>query len=537
VREREPLRWAVVGSTLLLSLAWLFIQWKTLQGFDFTASGGPLWGVADDVYISADFGRTLAHGGGPRWFPGAPKVEGFTSPLWTLLLAGVELLPGASGKRLGLAIFAVNAVVLVALARTVVGVLVTLPPPGNGRKWALSVGLPVAAISGVAISYWAGNGFETPLVGLLSLAAFDRALREDDPWSSLKVGALTALGAFTRLDALLYCGAPLLYVTFAGPRARSFGKRLAGPAVVAVSLACQFVGRFLYYGEWLPNTYYLKATGWALRERTLQGWWQNAPALIPLIVFLLPVTAVLLPRLERREIWRVVIPLGVFVLSVAYSTSLGGDLAYEVYGYDRFTSIGAVFLSVGLPALFVGAANASRPGRLAGACAALAVAASPVWLRPDLMTGRLQLREPPHLAGLRTPLLVRDTLTLTWIRYGEAVARITRPRATVAVCAAGATVYFSNRRAVDILGKVDKRIARLRVPPKAPPDARCWRGYPGAGHNKEDVRGTFGMYAPDVALVAPPAANASSYRAVAFDGLPFWVRIGSSVVRWDRLQP
>ena len=63
----------------------------------------------------------------------------------------------------------------------------------------------------------------------------------------------------------------------------------------------------LYYGQWLPNTYYLKLEGWPFALRILRGLY----ALVWFIyysnwiVFLLPLTLLLF----RRD-WKVTLPLG-----------------------------------------------------------------------------------------------------------------------------------------------------------------------------------------------------------------------------------
>ncbi|HVW24938.1 MAG TPA: hypothetical protein VHC69_06180, partial [Polyangiaceae bacterium] len=73
-------------------------------------------------------------------------------------------------------------------------------------------------------------------------------------------------------------------------------------------------------------------------------------------------------------------------------------------------------------------------------------------------------------------------------------------------------------------------------PAKAPPDARCWRGFPGVGHNKEDVRWTFAAYHPELSLVPPPSTDAAHYVTMSYDGLTVWARRGVERVLWTRLR-
>jgi len=522
----------------LVAALWMFVAWKTFQGYHFVTRAGEIWGVADDVYITADFGRTMAEGGGPRWYPGAPKVEGFTSPVWTLVFAALHAVPALTGKRLGLSVFLLNAVLLSATAFMAVSTMSTMIGASAGRRSALAFGLPIIGVSGFSICYWSGNGFETALVALLCLCAFRSSVSHeiDELW---RVGLVCALAMWVRLDAILYCGPPLLLASSGWRGARSsLRARSVGMLIVAGSVAIQTLARVAYYGEALPNTYYLKATGWPLEHRLFQGWLQNAPPLIPTILALAPLCMVLLPRIAAGLRWSLSTGVCVFVVSLVYSTSMGGDLSYEAFGYDRFTCIGALFLAVSLPPLVTACGFRGTSTRMLGFVAVLLLALTPVAIRPDLMR-RVRRRELPALAdvvSVEKSLVGTDTVVLTWVRYGLALARVTRPEARIAVCAAGATVYFSRRSSVDILGKIDKHIARLPVPPRPPPDARCWRGFPGVGHNKEDVRWTFATYDPDVSLAPPPAAETSRYVADGYDNLPLWVRSNSRYVYWKRLQ-
>jgi hypothetical protein len=70
---------------------------------------GRTYGVHNDIHISADFARTFASGEGLHWYPNAPKIEGFSSPLWVFIIAAIHLCPQFNEDALGLWIIAVNA--------------------------------------------------------------------------------------------------------------------------------------------------------------------------------------------------------------------------------------------------------------------------------------------------------------------------------------------------------------------------------------------------------------------------------------------
>ena len=75
----------------------------------------------------------------------------------------------------------------------------------------------------------------------------------------------------------------------------------------------------------------------------------------------------------------------------------------------------------------------------------------------------------------------------------------TDPRATIAVVLAGNGPYFSHRRTIDILGKSDRHVARLRVPASAPVRP---------GHDKEDLDYSIGQLRPDLVTMEPTGRRA-----------------------------
>lgn len=112
--------------------------------------------------------------------------------------------------------------------------------------------------------------------------------------------------------------------------------------------------------------------------------------------------------------------------------------------------------------------------------------------------------------------------------WGKGVEQVTN-RARWWPLAPLAVPYFSKRKAIDLLGKVDKHVARTTVPASAPPEFRCWRPWPGAGHNKEDLAYSFAAR-PDVSTVEPPAHYRDLYEKLSHAGLSMWVRRDSELV-------
>ncbi len=87
-------------------------------------------------------------------------------------------------------------------------------------------------------------------------------------------------------------------------------------------------GREFYYGDWLPNTYYLKVQGWPFALRILRGLYALTQFAYysNWVLFLLPFGLLLF----RRD-WKTVLLLGLIAGQIAYSVYVGGD-AWEEHG-------------------------------------------------------------------------------------------------------------------------------------------------------------------------------------------------------------
>jgi hypothetical protein len=186
-----------------------------------------------------------------------------------------------------------------------------------------------------------------------------------------------ALGVVVRLDTALVCVAFLAAVGVAGPRrARALAQ---GGGVLAAVLAVVLGFGWLYYGDPLPNTYYLKATG-APRALVLasgigQFTAMLTPASVPLWVF----TAVALARWGARR-GALLAAAGTSVGLVAYDVWVGGDWIFTLH--SRFVVPGvALYLVLHAGAVRLALARfrpAARPAGTGAVALGAALAPRPV---------------------------------------------------------------------------------------------------------------------------------------------------------------
>ncbi|HEX6850112.1 MAG TPA: hypothetical protein VF139_01805 [Candidatus Polarisedimenticolaceae bacterium] len=198
--------------------------------------------VIDDAFIVFRYADHLLAGHGPVFNPGE-RVEGFTSPLWLLLLAAgraagfdyLSLVP-AFGVAFGLAAIAATH----ALARRVA--------PG----WpALLAPALLALHPGFAM--WSVHGLETSLF-LALLAAGLSAWVGGSPRAA---GGWLGAAFWTRPEAAMVV-VVLAALAFARRERRRSWEVLSVFAACAVPL---LAARLLYYGALFPNTFHAKTGG------------------------------------------------------------------------------------------------------------------------------------------------------------------------------------------------------------------------------------------------------------------------------------
>jgi len=534
----------------------------------------------DDAMVSLRYARNLAHGHGLLWNPGQTPVEGYTNLLWTLWMAFLHLLPVPEAKISLLVMLTSEALLLLNLV--VVKRIAELLAPGES-----AVAITAVILTGTfyPLIFWSLRGMEVGLLTVLISYGVLLVLRLQHQFTRahlLHLVATMVASLLTRLDALVpvVILAAFLVLSVGKERRRSTAAVLL-TSIVGTLMALT-VFRLAYYGDVLPNTYYLKVTGVALSTRVSVG--LRALGMLFIVHLYAPIIvagAALLAA--RRQVNRAAVALlAALVLGqCAYSVSVGGD-AWELYSFaNRYISVVApalfVLCGIGLHALLSGGIRRSA-GLLAGVSAALGLS-----LLLLLLFGKgtnFLLPSVPHVDRFAVPLVLGAALTLitatalavsmansrpprvgrfatavtTGVRrrglvsvlvgcglivvatnqqalttayrhnpasedaelakVGKRERAATDPRATIAVMLAGNGPYFSHRRTIDILGKSDRHVARLRVPASA---------FFRPGHDKVDLDYSIRQLRPDLVDLGLPISSANQvamFQRWGYEGLP-----------------
>lgn len=516
----------------MLMLGYIFYCYRYIADTSFVIEGKTYYVLFDDAMISMRYAYNLAHGNGLVWNPGE-RVEGITNPLWTGIMAVFHLFPiglnqtGLYIQILGASLLTLNLFLVKKLVEHFSDDL-------------------LAMLSAVAFTAFYAPlnsfgllGMEVSLLTLMLTAAVLLTVKSEGRFN-VWVYALLAVSTLVRFDmAVPYL---VVFAVLFWTQKESRKQHLIwGLGLLALFLGGQSLARFLYYGDWLPNTYYLKVEGWNTTLRLLRGIY----AFIQFayfhnwVLFLLPLTLFIF----RRD-WKVTLMMLLLVGQIAYSIYVGGDAWENHGGANRYIGIAMPLYFIGFSwaavELLKRAANSFnfKQKNLVdyGWRAVYLVLFAFSLLTFNALLGdwksieRWNLtRRPDYVAGNDRNLQI-----------AIALESVTKPGASVAVVGAGTIPYLlPDRYAIDILGKADPYIAHQNVrTPMGIPDIPNMR----PGHMKWDYAYTIGELKPDVIVSlwentseeAAPYMTEYDFVTIA-PKIKVFLKRGSENINWDAL--
>lgn len=222
------------------------------------------WHLADDAYITYRYLSNAMLGRGLVWNP-APflPVDGNSDFLWSLLLLSIWRLfgiePPAIANWLALGF---GYVVFLLLVRAVWR---SPLPAANERLRPLLLALVLALLVGnraftASLSSGLGVSIWNCLLFVWSLLAVSRR-SVDEPRRWLWLAAAAGACGVARPEGQLVVAATAVLVVWWSLAPRRVGIGLAAAALAAAPMVGHLLFRRLYYGSWLPCTYYAKNVG------------------------------------------------------------------------------------------------------------------------------------------------------------------------------------------------------------------------------------------------------------------------------------
>ncbi len=315
--------------------------------------------LCDDAFITFRSVENAVLGHGLVWNPGE-RVQTFTNPLWTLVLALLRPLTGELVLTAMLGSIALTGLAAALLAR------------GASGSAAAAVAL-VALVASRAFTDFSTSGLENAL-GHLLLVGFVLCARRmrGAPRAFLGAALCAGLAVTNRMDAALLVAPALLAAAWTLPRARAAGLLALGAAPFLLWEAFALA----YYGFPFPNTAYAKlGTGVDAAALVQQGlvYLRHSLANDPATLGATLLAAAWLARERGALAWSALAGLALALLYVVW---VGGD-----FMSGRFLAAPLVV------ALAWAASGPALPVRLAWPAAALLLAGGALAPRSHLWSG------------------------------------------------------------------------------------------------------------------------------------------------------
>jgi arabinofuranosyltransferase len=449
--------------------------------------GKRYFALADDAMISMRYAWNFSHGVGLVWNPGE-YVQGYTNLLMTLLMSVSTLLFDKSTAVLiiitsGIAFMLAIAYVSMRIANHFI------QDESYQRQSFIRVIVFFCTLTYYPLVFWSLMGMETGLQTLLCSLGVLGALNYVEykkPQFILFVSTCFGLAFLTRNDSIIVAALAWLYIAYGMIRSNAGRKDTyylcAGICLYALFIAGQAIFQYSYYGELLPNTYYLKLTGMPLVERVNNGIGYVTPFLIG-AAFVLAVSSLYVILNFRKQS---LLLISIAFAAIGYQIYVGGDafvlwrmlspsipFVFILFICAIATFVNTLFNVVKVKNYFIHYPN--LPIRyVAEASIALLTLIGLLSMNINYLPWIFSAKLSGGTGGLELS-----------INTAIVINKLTTSDASVGVFHAGLIPYYTGREAIDFLGKCDRYIARLS------PDLSgkiSWLGMNSVpGHNKYDL--------------------------------------------------
>ena len=499
----------------------------------FVLNGERYFVLFDDAMISMRYARNLADGYGLVWNPGGERVEGYTNPLWVAFMALFHFIPLPSSKMSLLIQFS-GALFLIANLVFVKKIAERL----SGSTLVALLAVILTAFY-TPLNNWGLQGMEVSALLLIASISIWLALKyiRANRFSPM-IYILLGISTLIRIDmAVIYVVILVyLYVVLPDHRRQNLTR---GLGIFAFFTLGQTILRLVYYGDLLPNTYYLKVGGYPFFLRIVRGmyvlfefaWRFNW------LLFLFPLSVLIFRR--DREIMLLFI---VFIAQVAYSIYVGGDAWEHKGGSNRYISIVMPISFI----LFVYAAYLIRGAIIDKwhSDSKYIEAAANIGMLIFILASMVNINMILNFKSLERWALLRQPIFIEgnkeYVRIVNALKKITTPDASVAVVSAGAIPYFSDLEAIDLLGKNDSVIAHESS--RGASGIRSVKDFR-PGHMKWNYDYSIGQLKPDVIVQLwgdkdEAQAYIVEYYVIggAEDDMAFNLRVDSENILWKDVE-
>ncbi len=421
----------------------------------FVLSAYALRFTVDDAYIAMRYSRNLAEGRGLVYNAGE-YVEGFTSPLWVLILAAAH--------ALGVNMVTASHVIGTALSVLTIVLVHRMAARAFPDGPVVARLIPVVFLATSWIyAGWATGGLETALYACVTVLGvshlqtrvpISQAAQRGAPLADGKTDWLPLIGlliVLTRPEGFLMAGVlglASLASDWKDGRERMLATIRRWAVWFALPVALLLAWRLSYYGEWLPNTFYVKVNKVEYIDR---GWPFFVSFAKDSFFYLwgpVALAAALLRDLVSRSI------LAYSTAYILYTIWVGGDwMGYRFY--HHLLPLLAFPIAVTLARL------RRAPAMMAMAAMTVAIVATASKNYSEGRATALTMGELDNYGEMDTPE--------AWaIEIARGLNAVLRPGEAASASFAGFTAVYTNHTVVDSLGLTDKYVAGLPAVPGGP---------------------------------------------------------------------
>lgn len=516
-----------------------FIYRSSLIAID----GNRYFCLFDDAMISMRYAWNFSHGLGLVWNQGE-RIQGYSNLLMTLLMSLVTLVFSKPIAPLVIQISGVGFMLGIAYLNMRIAEEV-LPIKSHEHNTFVRILAFICALSYYPLTYWSLMGMETGLLTLLLLLSILFTFnygKSRNPSSLLFVSVFLGLAFLTRNDSIIFAIPIWIYIwreirtSTPKANAETSGQYLAAISVYLIFIVGQLIFQIAYYGELLPNTYTLKLTGMPFLMRIVNGAGFIKPFLIETAFILILSSLELIFDFKKRKL----LLFSLALAAIGYQVYIGGNTP----DYWRIMSPSMPLLAI----LFIGSIKALMFALSKTQVFDAYFLRGPIlprkYIAEALITsltliGMLSanIRFLPEVILLAKPF--RSEVKINDVNTAILLGQFTISDATIGVFGAGTIPYFTDRRAIDFLGKSDRYIAHL------PPDLSgsvAWSGMTSVpGHNKYNLNYSIKALKPTYVQGFKWGAQDLSqwrdlnYVKIEYNGVVLFLLKGSPSVLWDKI--
>jgi len=386
----------------------------------------------DDAFISYRYVKNFLNGDGLVFNQGE-RVEGYTNFFFIIIMA----LFG----RLGLDYIIISKIVGIMSGAFILALAFFWSEKfaGDGNTVLLPTAVLLLLAANSALAYWSISGLETVFFAALVFYGLYLATERDFLFIPI-----LALATLTRPEGGLVFGLILIY--YLAVRACRFGTLAVMAVIYCILILPQFIFRWYYYGDLLPNPFYAK-TGWST-EYFMSGlgyiWLFLKNYGFLGLLALIPIVFVKFIPVRLRMLLFIVIAYGLYIIMV------GGDV---LHGYRFFiVLIPMMYLLFSVMIFRILRKMTKNKSRLAVIVFAVIFFAAGAATYVVPYTGLRRVRD------------FEKGLISIMTRQAEIIAESKGSEYTIAMTTIGAFSYYSGANVIDMLGLTDRTIARNPEP-------------------------------------------------------------------------